>query len=201
MEETPKNNEEITEQEFAKQDEMVVEHNQSNEEVVEVTTEQLVDEKPNEQPLEQPMDKTVVKPVAKEKPNGWVRLGTTLSVLAFVGFLYSLFASLSFLIVALYYIVIVFIAILTLFLILLNEEFQKYIDGGETLAEIAQALTSTVIYSTSITMGLAALGITLLFTQKKVANRVPGLVFGFVAFIGALALLLFRIFVPIEIVS
>ncbi len=197
MEETPKNNEEIKEQVVINQEKMVVENNQSNEEVVMVTTEPT-EKKPT---VEQPMDKTVVKPVTKEKPNGWVRLGTTLSVLAFVGFLYSLFASLSFLIVALYYIVIVFIAILTLFLILLNEEFQKYIDGGETLAEIAQALTSTVIYSTSITMGLAALGITLLFTQKKVANRVPGLVFGFVALVGGLALLLFRIFVPIEIVS
>lgn len=127
-----------------------------------------------------------VTPVVAPKQSGWAKLGFVLSILAFIGMILGVFTSFSFLFVLIYYFVLIIFAMLTLFLILLNDTFMSYLEGGDALAEMSGQLMEIGKYINIGVMSMAVISIVLLSIFKKYPNRVAGLVFSIIALIGAL---------------
>jgi len=123
----------------------------------------------------------------KNTKNGWITFGYLLAVFAFILTLYNLFATLSFLVIALYYLILFIIMIATLFLILLNDDFKAWLNGGQTMSDVAIAMQSALPYTCSIAVALSVMSLIILGSQKgyKGKKKTKGKVFSIIAIVVA----------------
>lgn len=138
---------------------------------------------------------TAVKTPPK-KPSGWATLGFVLSIFSFITMILTAFATFSFLAVIVYYVVIALILVLTLGLILLNEDFVEFLDVASRLEEFSIFLSKIGYYMCYGVIGLSALSITLLAVNKNYSKRMPGLVLSIVALVASVAMLAAHFFAP-----
>lgn len=132
-----------------------------------------------------------------EKKMKTAKLGYTFSVIGFVIVLYSLFASLSFLITVLYFIFLFVIIILTLLTILLSEKFRSLMAVGETINEVSNFLALTVVYTLPIGFVLSLLGFQLLISKKGYFHRTTGLIFSIISIVICVLILAAHVFIPL----
>lgn len=112
------------------------------------------------------------KPNAFKTPNGLlarmqaVRFGKILFNLQFVALAVMAASVLSFLFVAAYYIVLIFITIITLFTLLGNDTFLMLWSGGEVLVEVTEKLAYSWKFTVPIAMALSALSVACLCLDR-----------------------------------
>lgn len=119
-----------------------------------------------------------------------VHCGKILFNLQFVVLAVMLASVLSFIMPALYYIVLVCIAFLSLGSLLANETFRSFWSGGEKLTKIAEALTHSWKYTVPIVLVLAIASIVCLCFDKKEKHIARIVISGIICVIALIVLIL-----------
>lgn len=132
----------------------------------------------------------------KESLVGKSKLGTfgfVLLIFAIIGFVYSLFSSLSLLVLLLYYLVAVFVLILTLTTV-------NWLSAGEGLAEITNWLFNTVPYVLGVAMGLLLISLLIFIFKKNYSKRKVGIILCIIFIILSIILLVLNLKTSLSIV-
>lgn len=124
------------------------------------------------------------------------KIGYALSIIAFIGTLYSLIFSLSFLITVAYYFVLIIILILSLLTLLLSDKFREYLAAGEKINEVANALSNSVIYVLPLALVIGIISFQILVSKKGYIQRTSGLVFSIISILLCIIIYAGRIFIP-----
>lgn len=96
-----------------------------------------------------------------------VHFGKILFNMQFIAVAIMAASVLSFIMPAIYYLLLIFIALLTLFTLFANPTFMSFWSGGETLTKIAEVLTQSWKYTVPIVAALAIASIICLCFDKN----------------------------------
>lgn len=122
-----------------------------------------------------------------------VHFGKILFNLQFVAVAIMVASVLSFIMPAIYYLVLICIAFLSLFTVFANPTFMSFWSGGETLTKIASVLTQSWKYTVPIVLALAIASIVCLCldkNQKHIARIVVSVIICVLALIVLIAKLI-----------
>lgn len=121
-----------------------------------------------------------------------VHLGKILFNLEFLALAIMLASVLTFILPALYYLVLICIMFLTLFIVFASPEFMSWWNGGETLAKVADAMTQSWKFTVPIALALAAISIVCLCFDKNQKHTARIVVSAIIA-VGAAILLIAKL--------
>lgn len=112
----------------------------------------------------------------KIKKPALAKLGITFLVLSILLLIYSMFATFSVVAIVVYYMVIVLAILLTFFTIFINEQFKKFIAGGEAFTQFCMAIQKTAPYFLAAVIVLSTGSLLSFIFTKKYSGKHAGIV-------------------------
>ena len=128
------------------------------------------------------------------------KIGFIFGVLAQIGMCYTIFATFSFLMIALFYVVIFAIILLTLFTILFNHNFMEFLGNSQSITDFSNTLVQTIPYSASVSIGLAMISLFIMIFGKEYPKRKSGIITSSIVIVISAGLLLLHLFSDFNIV-
>lgn len=117
------------------------------------------------------------------KKSKLVKFGRFLTVLAFLGLLFSVFATYSIIAVILFWFVIVVIMLCTVFLILLDEGFRTFIDSEQSLQNFCMMIYGYAPYVLGVSISLCVISLLIFFGKRKSCNTKASTIFSCIVLI------------------
>lgn len=167
---------ELTQQEkLAKENNLIEEHPTATEFENILQTKQSEVSEQDTKPIDIKQSKNLQKyqPVPLTPLQGFA---TVLMILGIILAFYTLFVSVSFILLLLFYLILIVGIILSLFTLLFNEEYMTLFQSGNQVAAFLSQLSPTLPYTYGISFGLFLISMILFGVSKKGKKRTAGMV-------------------------
>lgn len=112
---------------------------------------------------------------AKQKMSVTDKFGVFFIIIGFIAMLFAFLPLVSALFLALYYVILVLILILSFLTLLFNEDFQNWLNGGERVSDILQIIIPYCPYVFGGAIGMFAISLTLFCFSKHKSRKIAGI--------------------------